>query len=194
MIGLDCEYIAETALGDELPNSRPDVEKVYCELLQISACKLDNHGKEADTFNVFLKPYRVNNLPAWITNMTGITNNTRSHGDEFKEALTKLVDFVGKDECWIFNGDWNVINGNCQAHNIPMPFSMFHRLKPKLSTLVSLDQFKDAGYNEVCSGGLYKVFGLNLPVEGNAHDALHDARSLVHTVHHLTSKGLICTI
>ena len=90
----------------------------------------------------------------------------------------------------VFNGDWWVLEGNAKAHGQPLPFAQpFRRLKPLLADLnIGVANFERHGYNEVCSGGLATVLGIEMPttdVPMRAHDAAHDARSLAHSIHKL---------
>ncbi|MBP9762328.1 hypothetical protein KBD34_01800 [Patescibacteria group bacterium] len=190
MIAIDHEYLSETAPSGDTPGERPDVQRVYCEIMQIGACKLDAHGVEIGTLNVTIQPHRLRNIPLWLSRMTGISEEKRAAGLPYPEALRQLVEFIGDDnDIWTFSGDWWVVEGNVRAHKLPMPFQQpFQRVKPLLEEKgVTLEKFKQAGFTEVCSGGLYKVLGITLPaIEGvGAHDAAHDARSLAYAIFHL---------
>jgi hypothetical protein len=190
MIGIDHEYIPENAAQGDTPSERPDVQKVYCEIMQMGACKLDAAGREIDVLNVIVRAHRIHAIPLWLSRMTGMTKEKRTTGLSFPDALRQLVDFVGDDkDLWTFSGDWWVLEGNAKAHGISMPFEKpFNRLKPLLADKgITLEDYRSKGFNEVCSGGLYKVLGIDLPnIEGaGAHDAAHDARSLARSVYHL---------
>jgi hypothetical protein len=197
MIAIDHEYLSESAPLGDTPGERPDVQNVYCEIMQIGACKLDADGIEIGTFNVTVQSHKLHHIPVWLSRMTGMSEEKRAMGLPYPEALRQLVEFIGDDkEIWTFSGDWWVVEGNVKAHQIPMPPQFqqpFQRAKPLLADKgVTLEQFKQAGFSEVCSGGLYKVLGITLPaIEGvGTHDASHDARSLAHSVFHLGLKGL----
>ncbi len=190
MIAVDHEYIPENASMGDVPSGRPDVQTTYCEIVQIGACKLDASGREVATLNIIVQPYRIKTIPPWLSRLTGMTAEKRATGLSFPEAFKKLLEFIGDDnEIWIFSGDWWVLEGNARAHGLHFPFTKpFNRLKPLLAEKgVTLEQFNKAGFNEICSGGLYKVLGITLPhIEGvGAHDATHDARSLAYSVKHL---------
>lgn len=190
MLGIDHEYIPEDALQGDVPGSRPDVRTVYCEVMQMGACKLDANGLERAVLNLTVRAHRLHTIPVWLTRMTGMTEERRSRGVSFPEALQRLVAFVGEaTNVWTFNGDWWVLEGNAKAHGIELPFATpFKRLKPLLPGLgIHLADFQRAGFGEVCSGGLHRVLGIELPhTEGvGAHDATHDARSLAYAVHQL---------
>jgi len=190
MIGIDHEYISENAAQGDTPGERPDVQRVYCEIMQMGACKLAKGGRELGVLNLTVRAHRIHTIPQWLSRMTGMTEEKRAQGVSFPEALKRLVTFIGNDEnIWTFSGDWWVLEGNAKAHGLILPFTRpFKRLKPLLSEHgITAEDFKRVGFDEVCSGGLYQVLGIQLPeIESvGAHDATHDARSLAHSIHHL---------
>jgi hypothetical protein len=195
-IGIDHEYIAENApQGDELPAERPDVKTVYCEVMQMGACRLDTDGNEMGVLNLTVKAHRIHTIPRWLSSMTGMTEEKREReGIHFLDALIELSGFVGLRETpWTYSGDWWVLEGNAKAHGITLPFAEpFRRVKPELEGWsVTLADYQRLGFTEMNSGNLHKVLGVDLPaIEGvGPHDALHDARSLTHSVHHILTKG-----
>ena len=56
---------------------------------------------------------------------------------------------------------------------------------------VGTERFRACGFREVCSGGMARVLGIELPDDGSvgAHDAAFDARSLAHAVFRLKQMG-----
>jgi len=190
MIAIDTEYLAEDALLGDTPGPRPNVQEVYCEIMQIGACKLDGNGVEIDVLNITIKPYKLEIIPNWLVTMTGMTPERRQNGIGFAEALSALVEFVADDrEIWTFSGDWFVFQSNIHTQHLSNPFSEpFLRAKPKLLDLgITPLMFEKIGVQEMNSGNLYKVLGITLPeIQGvGAHDACHDARSLAYSMYHL---------
>ena len=190
IIGIDTEYISENAPQGDVPGKRPDVQSVYCEVMQIGACKLDADGNELAVLNQTVSAHRLHTIPPWLSTMTGMTAKKRQRdGISFPEALAQLVEFVGNVVPWTFNGDWFVLRGNAEAHDMTLPFKKaFRRVKPRLTGWgVTLADYQRCGFTEVNSGDLHKVLGIELPdIEGvGTHDAAHDARSLTHSVYHL---------
>ena len=193
IVALDFEYIANDAQMGDIPGVRPDVQNVYCEIMQIGACKLDSEGKEIGLLNLTVRAHIIEIIPPWLVKMTGMTAEKRSSGFDFGDALQQLVEFVGKDVVpYIFNGDYWVLESNIKAHRMKMPFEkQFIRVKPLLPSWgVTLDDYKSQGFEEVNSGNMATVLGLSFPhIEGvGAHDAAHDARSLAYSVHHCLQK------
>ena len=192
MIGIDHEYIPANAAQGNKPSGRPNVEQIYCEVMQMGACKLDTRGNEIGVLNLTVQAHRIPVIPTWLTRLTGMTAEKRALGIQFPEALAQLVAFVGDDtDVWTFNGDWWVLKGNAEAHQIAPPFPPFKRLKPLLLQYgITKSDFEAVGAQEICSGDLYRVLRIELPaIQGvGTHDAAHDARSLAHSIYHLTHK------
>ncbi len=196
--GVDHEYIAEDApKGAIPPMSRPDVRTTYCEVMQMGACKLDEYGVELDVLNLTVKAHRIPEVPLWLSNMTGMTTERREiEGIPFPDAYEQLLDFTnGGETPYTFNGDWWVLEGNVRSHGLEMGFPKpFRRVKPVLQQFgVTLVNYQALGFSEMNSGNLHTVLGITLPsIEGvGAHDAAHDARSLIHSVHHLLQYGVL---
>lgn len=192
MIAVDTEYIPETAVDGLVSSGRPDVKITYCEIMQIGAAKLDEHGNEIETLNLTIKPSFISHIPEWLSIMTGMTEEKREKGVTLEEGVKRLNDFIGDDKSvWTFSGDWYVLSNSAKKHNIVLPFSEFQLVKPKLLEWgVTEKDFKDKGFKELCSGDLHKVLGIELPDSGetDTHNATHDARSLVYSIFYLTSR------
>lgn len=193
LVALDFEYIPSDAETGDIPGPRPDVQEVYCEIMQIGACKLDSEGNEIGLLNLTVRAHTIEIIPPWLEKMTGMTAEKRNSGFDFIDALEQLVEFVGKDVVpYIFSGDFWVLEGNVKAQGIEMPFEKpFIRVKPLLENWgITLADYNKQGFEEVNSGNMATVLGLSLPhIEGvGAHDAAHDARSLAYSVHHCLQK------
>jgi len=193
LVGIDHEYIPENAAQGDVPGQRPDVRTVYCEVMQMGACKLDESGMELAVLNQTVSANRIHTIPPWLSKMTGMTPEKRAReGIPFPEAFDMLVDFIGGHTPWTFMGDEHVLRGNVEAHGLVWPFvESFQLVKPRLMDWgVTLEDYQCHGFSEMNSGNLHKVLGIELPsIEGvGAHDATHDARSLIHSVYHLTKE------
>lgn len=192
-VGVDHEYIPENAAKGDTPGPRPDVRTTYCEVMQMGACRLDEAGQEVAVLNQTVSAHKLHFIPPWLSKMTGMTAEKReAEGIPFPEALDKLVAFAGDETPWTFMGDEHVLRGNVAAHGLKWPFkNSFRLVKPMLEGWgITLADYQRLGFTEMNSGNLHEVLGIKLPaIEGvGAHNALHDARSLTHSIHYLT-KG-----
>ncbi len=158
--------------------------------MQMGACRLDEAGQEVAVLNHTVSAHKLHFIPPWLSKMTGMTAEKReAEGIPFPEALEKLVDFAGEETPWTFMGDEHVLRGNVAAHGLKWPFkNPFRLVKPVLAAYrITIVEYRQHGFEEVNSGNLHTVLDIKLPaIEGvGAHDALHDARSLTHSIHHL---------
>ncbi len=190
LIGVDHEYIPENAAQGDVPGERPDVTSVYCEIMQMGACKLNESGRELAVLNRIVSAHRIDVIPPWLSKMTGMTAERRQrYGIPFPEAFAILIQFLDGHTPWTFMGDEHVLRGNLRAYGMLWPFDQsFQLVKPRLAGWgVTLADYQRQGFVEMNSGNLHKVLGIELPaIEGvGAHDAAHDARSLTHSVHQL---------
>jgi len=188
---VDHEYIPENAAPGDVPGERPDVTKVYCEVMQMGACKLDDGGNEVAVLNQTVSAHKLHTIPPWLSSMTGMTTEKREReGVPFPEAYAMLVDFIGDRVPWTFMGDEHVLRGNVAAHGLEWAFAEpFQLAKPCLADWgVTLADYQRLGFTEMNSGNLHKVLGIELPsITGvGSHDAVHDARSLAHSIYQLT--------
>jgi len=88
MIGIDHEYIAENAVQGDTPGDRPNVQRVYCEIMQMGACKLDKEGREVGVLNLTVRAHRIHTIPRWLSKMTGMTAEKRVKGVSFPKHST----------------------------------------------------------------------------------------------------------
>lgn len=193
IVAIDCEYVAPSAVAGEVPGVRPDVRTEYCEIMQIGACKVGRDGNELGVLEIVVLPHLIYEIPSWLSAMTGMTRERRvREGVPFAEALQRLADFVNGETPWVFQGDEHVLRGNAHAQKIEMPFTgPFLRAKQFLLEMgITLEDYQRKGFAEMNSGHLYSVLGIELPViEGvGAHNAVHDARSLAHSMYYLLRR------
>jgi hypothetical protein len=138
--------------------------------------------------NVTVRRHRLG-VPGWLADLTGMTDAKRESGVAFPGGLAQLAAFCEGAELWIFSGDWDVLLGNCREHGVAFPFP--HNVGRAKALLrdkgVTAERFAACGFHEVCSGGMGRVLGIELPEDGSvgAHDAAYDARSLAHAVYRL---------
>lgn len=182
LIGIDFEYVAENAVQGQ----RPDVQKDYCEIFSIGAVKLDSNGQVVERLDLTVAPTLIASIPDWLSQLTGVSNESRKGGISFEQALQTLERFSssGSFELWCFKGDWHVLRGNCERRKVPLP-AIFARPFQRAFSLatercgLTADDFTGAGHKEMCSGNLAPFFGLKVASSKREHDACFDAESLV---------------
>ena len=154
------------------------------EIIQIGAVKIETTGdmREVDSFQILVRPLKNPILSDYIVNLTEITQEkVEKEGILFPLALSRFINFIGEHPIDIlFNGgDKEVIEENCQIHNIPF-LSIFKKstdLKIYFSEVLGISR------KNCTSGMLPELFGLNN--HEKQHDALGDARSISQALRYL---------
>ncbi|MBQ7596713.1 MAG: 3'-5' exonuclease, partial [Clostridia bacterium] len=76
-----------------------------CEIIEISAVKVRN-DKITDTFSQLIKPER--RISAFITSLTGITNDMVKYAPDIKSVITDFADFIGSDILLGYNVNFDI--------------------------------------------------------------------------------------
>ena len=154
------------------------------EIIQIGAVKIETTGdmREVDSFQILVRPLKNPILSDYIVNLTEITQEkVEKEGILFPLALSRFINFIGEHPIDILSngGDEEVIEENCQIHNIPF-LSIFKKstdLKIYFSEVLGISR------KNCTSGMLPELFGLNN--HEKQHDALGDARSISQALRYL---------
>ena len=154
------------------------------EIIQIGAVKIETTGdmREVDSFKILIRPLKNPILSDYIVNLTEITQEkVEKEGILFPLALSRFINFIGEHPIDILSngGDEEVIEENCQIHNIPF-LSIFKKstdLKIYFSEVLGISR------KNCTSGMLPELFGLNN--HEKQHDALGDARSISQALRYL---------
>ena len=154
------------------------------EIIQIGAVKIETTGdmREVDSFQILVRPLKKPILSDYIVNLTEITQEkVEKEGILFPLALSRFINFIGEHPINILSngGDEEVIEENCQIHNIPF-LSIFKKstdLKIYFSEVLGISR------KNCTSGMLPELFGLNSYEK--QHDALGDARSISQALRYL---------
>lgn len=147
------------------------------QIVQIAAIIYDDiSGEEEASFDEYSKPIYTRKLPAFFTELTGISQQkVDAVGRSFSEVFDDFRVFCGDNEVWTFHRDEEVLLQNCEYVGKEWPFDKkFIQVKSKLQ-LWGVDPEKYS------SGTLYKAAGLSMA--GHVHNALHDVRSMAAAVH-----------
>ena len=147
------------------------------EIIQIGAVKIKTTGdmREVDSFKILVRPLKNPILSDYIVNLTEITQEkVEKEGILFPLALSRFINFIGEHPIDILSngGDEEVIEENCQIHNIPF-LSIF---KKSTDLNIYFSEVLGISRKNCTSGMLPALFGLNN--HEKQHDALGDARSI----------------
>ena len=154
------------------------------EIIQIGAVKIETTGdmREVDSFQILVRPLKNPILSDYIVNLTEITQEkVEKGGILFPLALSRFINFIGEHPIDILSngGDEEVIEENCQIHNIPF-LSIFKKstdLKIYFSEVLGISR------KNCTSGMLPELFRLNN--HEKQHDALGDAKSISQVLRYL---------
>ena len=154
------------------------------EIIQIGAVKIETTGdmREVDSFQILVRPLKNPILSDYIVNLTEITQEkVEKEGVLFPLALSRFINFIGEHPIDILSngGDEEVIEENCQIHNIPF-LSIFKKstdLKIYFSEVLGISR------KDCISGRLPSLCGLDS--HEKQHDGLGDARSISQALRYL---------
>ena len=154
------------------------------EIIQIGAVKIETTGdmREVDSFQILVRPLKNPILSDYIVNLTEITQEkVEKEGILFPLALSRFINFIGEHPIDILSngGDEEVIEENCQIHNIPF-LSIF---KKSTDLRIYFSEVLGISRKNCTSGMLPELFGLNN--HEKQHDALGDARSISQALRYL---------
>ncbi|WP_303824300.1 PolC-type DNA polymerase III [Ruminococcus flavefaciens] len=76
-----------------------------CEIIEIAAVRYRN-GVKSEVFNTLIKPQ--NPISAFITGLTGITNDMVNDAPDISEAIKAFYDFAGNDMLMGYNVNFDI--------------------------------------------------------------------------------------
>ena len=154
------------------------------EIIQIGAveiCLKAGQWKMQREFNQFVRPLLRPDLSEYVIRLTGIPQETIDNfGVSFPVALNALVEFSAKDSQICANGnDWTFLERNCEINDVKNPFKMnqFLNVRPYLAKQFGLEEDSPKLHS-------HRLPQLIESLEGKAHDALVDARSIAKALIH----------
>lgn len=127
-----------------------------------------------DEFEVMVKPRNKPILSEYFVALTGITQDRLdAEGKSMAHVLPGLAQFGVAAELVLFNGrDGEILRENCAMHGLdsPLPEERMFNFRPLLARTLGRRP------EELASSDLPALAGA--PIEGRAHTALHDCRSI----------------
>jgi DNA polymerase III alpha chain len=142
---------------------------VYDNMIEVSACKIGKDGSQEE-MDFFVQLEDPSSLTPQITELTGISLNEINSGIPQKEAIEKLIDFIGKGTVVAHNAFFDVgfIEEKArQLLGINIRLTFIDTLN--MSRAMLADEMKRFGLANVC-----KKLGVELTEH---HRAVYDARA-----------------
>ena len=152
-------------------------QRLICkrEIIEIGAVKLDETGKEIDSFTQYVKP-QFGQITDYYANLTGITNEKVAEEPCFLEAMKKFYDWIGDEEYTIYS--WS----DSDSIQISKEAVLKEENDPRLDRMLECWVDYQVEFGRLL--GIEKKVGLKDAVhaigeqfEGRQHDALWDARN-----------------
>lgn len=152
------------------------VPRDQMEIIEIGAVLVGMEDLEVlDTFQTLVLPVRHQELTPFCTELTGITQNmVEDDGVPFADAMAALKQWMRLGERHAVFGSWGdydrkQFDQDCRFHRITYPMPHHINLKKRFS-------IKQGLRKRLGMAGALKKCGL--PLEGNHHRALDDAKNI----------------
>lgn len=156
----------------------------FREVVQIGAVKLDGESlARLDELDLLVTPRINRDLSAYFTSLTGIGNaDLAARGMDFARAYDRFLDFADGGAIAAFGRDDEVLIDNLRLYGIgdARPLPPFQDLR-RWFAACGVDP---RGLHSCDIGPL-----LGVPFQGQAHNALDDARSIAAGMEVMASRG-----
>lgn len=142
------------------------------EIIQIGALKLNESFQTISTFNTLIKPTVYKTIHPFVENLTKITNDMVASCKDFVHVYEDFLKFIGNDE--IILGVWGTADIKELVRNLKF-YNLSTSYVPKYFDIqkYASKYLKAPGKSRI---GLRNAIELlNIPIEGEFHDAFNDA-------------------
>ncbi len=161
--------------GYNCENEQENMKNPKCpfEIIQIGALKLDHTFNKIDVLDILIKPEIYTRLNPFVKEITGITMDDLDHGMSFKEMYKELVEFIKPDSNVLCV--WGIVDIKELFRNIEF-YNLDTAFLP--TDYINVQSYASKSLN--CQKGINIGLGnatnlLNIPMEGNLHNAFNDA-------------------
>lgn len=142
------------------------------EIIQIGALKLDDNLETISTFNSLVRPTLYKSIHPFIESLTKITNDMVDSCEDFVSVYENFLKFIGADEvvfCVWGAADIKELIRNIKFHNLPTEYiSKYIDIQKYASKYLKTPNKDRIGLRNA-------IEFLNIPIEGEFHDAFNDA-------------------
>src|SRR5262245_4403475 len=144
------------------------------EIIEIGSVRLKASDAEPDgEFARFVRPVAEPRLSAFCTNLTSIQQADVDNADDFSIVFPAILEWIGQEPFTLCSWgayDLNQFRVDCQRHRIPFPSTFERHINLKKAF---------AEWKGIKPGGMKAALSiLNLPLDGQHHRAISDARNI----------------
>ena len=157
---------------DDINPSEPKPPLLF-EIIQIGAIKMSKDLNSISVVNSLVKPNIHLKLHPYVENLTKINMEDLNKSSNFKSVYTDFINFIGKEENILVvwgNSDIKELIKNIEFYNLDSSkiSNKYIDIQSYASKLFQLPKGQKISLKNA-------VEALNIPVEGDFHDAFYDA-------------------
>lgn len=172
---------------DDINPSEPKPPLLF-EIIQIGAIKLTKDLKAISVFNSLVKPNIHLKLHPYVENLTKINMDDLNKSPNFKSVYTDFINFIGKEENSLVvwgSSDIKELIKNIEFYNLDSSkiSNKYIDIQSYASKLFKLPKGQKISLKNA-------VEALNIPVEGDFHDAFFDAHYTAEVFKSIYTKKL----
>jgi len=173
----DLEFNQKNYNSAEIINSTTETEinnisSIPFEIIQIGALKLDANLQTISTFDSLIKPIIYKTIHPFVENLTKITNDKVASAKDFVHVYEDFFKFIGHDEfilCIWGSADIKELVRNIKFYNLSASYDYkYIDIQKYLSKYLKAPEKSRIGLRNA-------IEILNIPIEGEFHDAFNDA-------------------
>ncbi|NLO10248.1 MAG: exonuclease domain-containing protein [Clostridiales bacterium] len=166
----DPDSLVDSSLKPEFPEKKG---KYPFEIIQLGAVKLDVDFNRVGTFSRLVKPSIYSRISEFVTELTGITNDSLDSEQTFSQVYKEFLEFVNEPEivlCVWGMTDMKELIRNAVYHKLDEKLlpNRYINIQPQASVHLGMPKKKPLGLK-------YCVEALEIEVSYLFHDALNDA-------------------
>ena len=159
------------------------------EIIQIGAIKLNKNFETIGTFNSLIKPNIHKRLHPYVEELTKININDLNASYNFIDVFKQFIDFIGKDKSTLVvwgDSDITELIKNMGFYNIPTTFipEKYIDIQHYATKLLNVPKGQKIGLKKA-------VEALEIPIDGDFHDAFFDAHYTAEVFKKIYNKQLL---
>jgi inhibitor of KinA sporulation pathway (predicted exonuclease) len=159
-------------IKDSIENEINQFSTIPFEIIQIGAIKLNENFETISTFNSLIKPTIYKTIHPIVENLTKITDDQVSSCKDFISVYKDFINFIGNDELILCV--WGIVDIKELIRNI----KFYNLSASQISRYIDIQAYASKYFKteKKAKIGLKNAIELlNIPIEGNFHNAFYDA-------------------